>query len=57
MLHSVFEPFLAKRPICVMAHAVLAHGAGRDPAAPPVLDPNSVRRHFSSYPIVFGAGG
>lgn len=43
--------------VAVMAHAVLAHGAGRDPAAPPVLDPNSVRRHFSSYPIVFGAGG
>ncbi len=42
--------------VAVMVHAVLAHGAERDPSSPPVLDPNSVRRHFSSYPIVFGAG-
>lgn len=41
--------------VAVMAHAVLAAGAARDPDAPPVLDPASTRRHFSSYPIVFGA--
>lgn len=41
--------------VAVMAHAVLAAGAVRDPDAPPVLDPASTRRHFSSYPIVFGA--
>ncbi len=40
--------------VAVMAHAVLSAGGRPDPAAPPVLDPASVRRHFSSYPILFG---
>lgn len=41
--------------VAVMAHAVLAAGGRPDPAAPPVLDPASVRKHYSSYPILFGA--
>lgn len=41
--------------VAVMAHAVLEAGGRRDPAAPPVLDPASVRKHYSSYPILFGA--
>lgn len=41
--------------VAVMAHAVLRAGGRPDPASPPVLDPTSVRKHFSSYPIVLGA--
>ena len=41
--------------VAVMAHAVLTAGGHPDPAAPPVLDPTSVRKHYSSYPILFGA--
>lgn len=41
--------------VAVMAHAVLGAGGRRDHAAPPVLDPASVRKHYSSYPILFGA--
>lgn len=41
--------------VAVMAHAVLAAGGRPDPASPPVLDPASVRTHYSSYPILFGA--
>lgn len=38
-----------------MVAALLAHGARPDPDDPAVLDPTSTRRHFSRYPVVFGA--
>ena len=40
--------------VAVMAHAILAAGGRPDPASPPIFDPTSVRKHFSSYPILFG---
>lgn len=40
--------------VAVMVSAVLAAGGAPDPADPPVLDPTSVRRHFSRYPVRFG---
>lgn len=39
--------------VAVMAHAFLEAGGQRDPDDPPELDPASVRRHFSRYPVVF----
>ncbi len=40
--------------VAVMAHAFLAAGGRRDPERPPVLDPSSTRKHYSSYPVLFG---
>lgn len=37
-----------------MVHAMLVHGASRDPDSPPQWDTTSQRPHFSSYPVVFG---
>jgi len=39
--------------VAVMAHAFLQAGGRRDPANPPVQDPYSTRKHFSSYPVIF----
>ncbi len=39
--------------VAVMAHAFLAAGGRQDPDNPPQLDPNSTRKHYSSYPVVF----
>jgi cytochrome P450 len=39
--------------VAVMAHAFLGAGGRQDPANPPMLDPNSIRKHYSSYPVVF----
>ncbi|MGZ0176635.1 MAG: cytochrome P450 [Acidimicrobiales bacterium] len=39
--------------VAVMAHAFLEAGGGQDPANPPTLDPNSTRKHYSAYPVVF----
>jgi cytochrome P450 len=39
--------------VAVMVDAFLAAGGRPDPQQPPVLDPTSVRTHFSSYPVVF----
>ena len=38
--------------VAVMVAATLAAGGRRDPHNPPVADPNTMRPHFSSYPIV-----
>lgn len=40
--------------VAVMAHAFLSAGGRRDPKHPPQLDPNSIRKHYSAYPVVFG---
>lgn len=42
--------------VAVMAHTFLSAGGRRDPDHPPVRDANSERDHFSSYPVLFGAG-
>lgn len=39
--------------ITVMARAILAAGAKRDPSDPPQLDPTTTRRVWGSYPVVF----
>lgn len=39
--------------ITVMARAILAAGAKRDPSDPPQLDPTTSRRVWGSYPVVF----
>jgi cytochrome P450 len=39
--------------VCVMVQAFLRAGGRPDPEQPPVLDPHSERRHFSSYPVLF----
>ena len=39
--------------VAVMAHAFLEAGGRQDPDHPPQLAPNSTRKHFSSYPVVF----
>lgn len=39
--------------VAVMAHAFLQAGGRHDPSDPPKLDPNSTRKHYSSYPVVF----
>ena len=39
--------------VAIMAHALLSAGGRRDPNDPPTLDPDSKRKHFSSYPICF----
>ncbi|MEC7845198.1 MAG: cytochrome P450 [Actinomycetota bacterium] len=39
--------------VAIMVHAFLSAGGQRDPARPPLLDPNSERKHFSSYPVLF----
>ena len=41
--------------VAVMAHAIIAAGGRPDPASPAVLDAASTRKHYSSYPILFGA--
>lgn len=41
--------------VAVMAHAFLEAGGRQDPAQPPTLDPNSTRKHYSSYPVLFGS--
>ncbi|MCY3785999.1 MAG: cytochrome P450 [bacterium] len=39
--------------VAVMVTATIAAGGRPDPHNPPVQDPHTKRRHFSSYPIVF----
>ena len=39
--------------VAVMVSATLAAGGRPDPDRAPVQDPNTKRRHFSSYPVVF----
>ena len=39
--------------VAIMAHALLSAGGRRDPNNPPQLDPNSERKHFSAYPVIF----
>ena len=39
--------------VAIMVHALLSAGGQKDPGRPPVLDPNSERKHFSSYPVLF----
>ncbi len=39
--------------VAIMVHALLSAGGQKDPDRPPVLDPNSERKHFSSYPVLF----
>ena len=39
--------------VAIMAHALLSAGGRRDPDNLPLLDPNSERKHFSSYPVLF----
>ena len=39
--------------VAIMVHAFLSAGGRRDPNDPPLLDPDSKRKHFSSYPISF----
>lgn len=41
--------------VAQMAHSILSAGGRPDPESPAMADPNSVRRHFSSYPILFGS--
>jgi cytochrome P450 len=41
--------------VAIMARTFLEAGGRADPEDPPQLDPNSVRRHFSRYPVVFGS--
>jgi cytochrome P450 len=40
--------------VALLAAALLGAGAAPDPDEPPVVDPDSERLHYSSYPIVFG---
>ena len=40
--------------VAVMVHAFLEAGGRGDPSHPPTLDPNSIRKHFSKYPVLFG---
>ena len=39
--------------VAIMVHAFLSAGGQKDPENPPLLDPNSERKHFSSYPVLF----
>ena len=39
--------------VAIMVHALLAAGGRRDQDDPPQLDPDSERKHFSSYPVLF----
>ena len=39
--------------VAIMAHALLSAGGKRDPNNPPQHDPNSERKHFSTYPVIF----
>ena len=39
--------------VAVMAHAFLEAGGRQDPTSPPTLDPNSIRKHYSAYPVTF----
>ena len=39
--------------VAIMAHALLSAGGRRDPDNPPQHDPNSERKHFSTYPVIF----
>ena len=39
--------------VAIMAHALLSAGGRRDPNNPPQHDPNSERKHFSTYPVIF----
>ena len=39
--------------VAVMVHAFLEAGGHRDPDNPPRLDPHSIRKHFSRYPVLF----
>ena len=39
--------------VAILADAFLRGGARPDPDDPPVLDPDSTREHFSSYPVIF----
>jgi cytochrome P450 len=43
--------------VAVMVAALLAHGGRPDPQRPPVQDPGTSRRHFSSYPVTFPGSG
>ena len=39
--------------VAIMAPGLLSAGGRRDPNNPPQLDPNSERKHFSAYPVIF----
>ncbi len=39
--------------VAIMVHALLSSGGTKDRLNPPVLDPNSERKHFSNYPVLF----
>lgn len=39
--------------VAIMAHALLSAGGRRDLDNPPQHDPDSERKHFSTYPVVF----
>ncbi|MBD30064.1 MAG: cytochrome P450 [Acidimicrobiaceae bacterium] len=39
--------------VAIMAHALLSAGGRRDPNNLPEHDPNSERKHFSIYPVIF----
>ena len=39
--------------VAIMAHALLSAGGRCDPNNPPQHDPNSERKHFSTYPVIF----
>lgn len=39
--------------VAVMVHAFLGAGGRGDPGQAPTLDPNSIRKHFSAYPVLF----
>lgn len=41
--------------VAVMAQAFLEAGGRQDPDDPPTLDPGSIRKHYSSYPVLFGS--
>jgi cytochrome P450 len=40
--------------VTTLAAAVLDHDVHPDPARPPVMDPDTSRPHFGSYPVLFG---
>lgn len=40
--------------VAVIVHAFLQAGGRQDATRPPVLDPNSTRRNFVAYPVLFG---
>lgn len=43
--------------VTTLAAVVLEHDVRPDPTHPPVMDSDTSRPHFGSYPVIFGAGG